>query len=135
MIELREVGGAAAVAGSHTFGSGDRDLYVFENVVFPTSGINRLVAADEAYGLHGRSNPSKTTVGQPRVRLYWGDTHAHSAISADSAAVSSLAPPRPEAAYDYARDVADLDFCMVTDHSQNLSPEDWRESQRAAHKP
>ena len=63
--------------------------------------------------------------------LYWGDTHLHSMLSADSGLIGNLLPP--EDAYRFARGetvtsstgqrarlVRPLDFLVVADHAQNL---------------
>ncbi len=63
--------------------------------------------------------------------LYWGDTHLHSSLSADSGLIGNLLPP--EDAYRFARGetvtsstgqrarlVRPLDFLVVADHAQNL---------------
>jgi hypothetical protein len=90
------------------------------------------VARDEVLGLCARSNPTKT---QPRgvkgLSVFWGDTHCHSSISADEAAINPL-NRRPAEVYDYARRRAALDFCMVTDHVEDQSGADWAETRQAA---
>jgi hypothetical protein len=126
------LGGSPSLA-RHEFAANDRGVHLFENVVFDSAGVNRLAAVDEAYGLFARSNPSMTTKEAVAYQLYWGDTHAHSSISADSAAANPLVPPRPQGVYDHARWKADLDFCTVTDHSEDISYRDWEETHQASH--
>ena len=117
-------------AQTYTFTEKDRGVHVFESV-FQSLGVNRTAAMDEDNGIYARSNPSRTTPRRPRYALYWGDTHAHSSVSADTAASNCLVA-RPAGVYEYARCVADLDFCMVTDHSQDLVESDWAEIREAA---
>jgi hypothetical protein len=106
-------------------------VHRFEDTVLTAPGIHRLTVADEALGVRARSNPTKTFREPPAFRVFWGDTHSHSTVSADTAATNNLRP-RPAGVYEYARDKADLDFCMVTDHSQDLTEADWQETQQAA---
>jgi len=119
------------VVETYTFSPDDHGVGVFGGTVFDRVGVNRLAVMDNGFGLYARSNPSKTTREKPSHRLFWGDTHSHSSISADSAA-SNDCIPRPTGVYEYARHASDLDFCMVTDHSQDLVDEDWAETQQAA---
>ena len=116
---------------AYPFTPDDAGVHRFEDTVFDKPGIHRIEAFDEGLGAYARSNPTKTTAEPPTRRLYWGDTHTHSNISADSAAGNNFIP-RPAGDYDYARNRSDLDFCMVTDHSQDLTEEDWAETRRAA---
>jgi len=66
----------------------------------------------------------------PERRLYWGDIHVHSVYSNCHADYAK----RPEFAYWYAREVAHLDFCAVTDHLRGLTPTRWADLQRLADK-
>lgn len=116
---------------AYTFTSGDAGVHRFEDTAFDEPGVHRIEVIDEGLGAYARSNPTKTTRDEPPRRLYWGDTHTHSSVSADSAAGNNFIP-RPAGDYDYARNRSDLDFCMVTDHSQDLNAEDWSETCRAA---
>ena len=72
-------------------------------------------------------------VGQTKrqIQLFWGDTHCHTNISADTAA-SAHSTPRPAGVYEYARNKSDLDFCMVTDHVENVTEDEWSETCLAA---
>jgi hypothetical protein len=116
-----------------TFTPEDEGVHIFENVSFDRTGINRIIAMDKAETLYARSNPSRTSESGPENRLFWGDTHVHSVISADSAANSTFIP-RPEGDYEYARYRSGLDFCTVTDHIEDQSQEDWKETREAAKK-
>ena len=116
---------------AYTFTPEDAGVHRFEDTVFDTPGVHRIEVMDEGLGAYARSNATKTRLEPPARRLYWGDTHTHSTVSADTAASNSFRP-RPAGDYDYARNRSDLDFCMVTDHSQDLTDEDWDETRRAA---
>jgi hypothetical protein len=118
------------VLGTAAFTPEDRGVRRMEAAI-DEEGVHRLSVADEASGMYARSNAVRVTAGEPAYRLYWGDTHTHSTVSADSAALNDFIP-RPAGDYDYARNRAGLDFCMVTDHSENQCPEDWKETREAA---
>jgi len=117
--------------GACRFSPEDRGVHIFKETSFPEEGINRIKAVDESYGLFSMSNPSKTTKDDSAFRLFWGDTHCHSKISADEAAYNSLTAG-PEECYIYARRKAGLQFCMVTDHIEDQSEAEWEETRRAA---
>ncbi len=115
----------------YEFTEEDGGVHRFDEILFSEEGINRIVVTDEGLGVCARSNPSKTTEKESPCRLFWGETHTHSTVSADTAAFNGL-QGRPKDVYAYARDIADLDFCMVTDHSQNLDADEWEETMEAA---
>lgn len=72
-------------------------------------------------GLYSRSNPSIGTVQNNHI--YWGDIHGHS-ICSDGLGT-------PEDYYEYAKNIALLDFASLTDHGQELSDEDWEMIKKA----
>lgn len=49
---------------------------------------------------------------------YWGDLHIHSRLSSDAMGADP---------YGYAREVSGLDFAAVTDHTEDLGPEGYRQ--------
>jgi len=117
--------------GEHRITPGDRGVLVVHDTVLRSPGVHRIVARDEALGTGARSNPTRTTVEKPGILLFWGDTHCHSRFSADTSANNCLIAD-PAADYDYARYRSALDFCMVTDHIEDQSEEEWAETRRAA---
>ena len=125
------VDGQPVILGEHGFGLQDAGVHVFENIGLETTGVHRIMAKDEALGIFARSNPTKTSRERTGNRLFWGDTHCHSRISADTAANNPLTAG-PTDDYGYARHRAALDFCMVTDHIEDQSESDWEETRRAA---
>ena len=123
----------ATPLGAQPFTAADKGVHTCADLVLPSDDIHRITAIDDARGLYGRSNPTRTTSARPRHQLYWGDTHCHSRFSADSAAINPLIAS-PEDDYEYARNRSDLDFCMVTDHIEDQSEEEWRETREAANR-
>ena len=122
------------ILGKYIFTADDRGVHTFANTVFDKIGVNRIIAIDEGAAIYARSNPSRITCGEPSpYDLFWGDTHCHSRFSADSAANNCFIP-RPEGDYDYARNKSDLDFCMVVDHIEDQSADEWKETCEAARK-
>ncbi|MBS3762652.1 MAG: DUF3604 domain-containing protein, partial [Planctomycetes bacterium] len=120
------------------FALNEEGILFCDNLVFPDSGIYRVEVTDRDLGLRAVSNPARVTDASPSPRLFWGDTHCHSIASGDTTINSEFITPEHD--YRYARYVSDLDFCMVTDHSQDLcaAPEDWdmvREAARDAYEP
>lgn len=83
----------------------------------------RVVFRSEDLELQTLSNPVRVLAGiQP---VYWGDLHGHSNYSDGTGT--------PEAYYRYAREVAALDFAVLTDHDHfgvrflDATPEIWTE--------
>jgi len=109
----------------------DKGVIRFEGLTFDSEGIHRLWAVDEAAGIAGRSNATRTTGKAPATRVYWGETHCHSCFSADSGAINDrIATPAGD--YRYARERSGLNFCMVTDHVEDLTDDEWARTQAAA---
>jgi hypothetical protein len=100
-------------------------------------GLYRLEAQLEAgaEALAGRGDLLLVEAESPFAGVLWGDIHCHSALSDGTGA--------PEDLYSFARDVAGLDVCVVTDHdAHGLFPlaerggwERIREATRAAYDP
>ena len=71
-----------------------------------------------------------TLAGCTRYHLYWGDVHGHTSLSDGQGT--------PDEYFTYARDTANLDFTILTDHDfghgppWNMPPEDWTAIQDAA---
>lgn len=70
-------------------------------------GILRLSASDSEGTLKGESNPAVVHRTAPSESHYWGDMHGHSGIQWGRGSGRSF--------YEFAKEVADLDFCSLTD--------------------
>jgi len=65
------------------------------------------------------------------LKLLWGDLHMHTNLSGCSLN-TFFHCTEPEEKYRFCRDVARLDFAMITDHAESMSPMKWRRSVEAA---
>ncbi|MGV9169048.1 MAG: DUF3604 domain-containing protein [Promethearchaeia archaeon] len=75
-----------------------------------TTGIHYIRVSDSQTGHTYWSNPIVVRDNGPH--LYWGDVHGHSVLSDGSGL--------PSEAYHFARSIAGLEFCSITDHGENL---------------
>jgi hypothetical protein len=78
-----------------------------------TIGIHYIHVIEQGSGYHYRSNPiivkNSSDIDK---RLYWGDIHGHTSYSDGSGL--------PSEAFEFARDVALLDYAAITDHSEHF---------------
>ncbi len=72
----------------------------------PESGVVRVIVRDRESAAEGISNPMEVADGDG---LYFGDIHAHTELSYDGGG-------KIEEMYEYAREVAGLDFAAAADH-------------------
>ena len=63
-----------------------------------------------------------------KLYLLWGDLHIHSEISR----CSRHRDGNPAEKYRYARDIKELDFACITDHSSEINDYDWHTLQKIA---
>lgn len=105
---------------AHTFTEADRGAYRFENVVFRKPGVYRIGAGDGT--LEAEGNPVRVVSSRPAERLLWGDLHGHTLFSDGRGTVEEY--------YDFAENVAALDFCAVTDHAFEIVDWMWEHSKR-----
>jgi hypothetical protein len=103
----------------HAVGAEQRGILWLEVEPFSAEGVIRFRVEDEGRR-SSRSNPIRVT-DDPARRVLFGDTHGHSVLSDGRGS--------PEEYYAYARDVAALDFCVLTDHDFMLSDEVWDDIQ------
>lgn len=75
-----------------------------------TEGIHYIIVDDDEFGGTFWSNP--IIVSNDQDIIAWGDLHSHS-MSSDGSGV-------PADIFTYARNVAKVEFCALTDHGENL---------------
>ena len=100
-------------------------------ITFKSQGIQTIqVQGDQLLSPHGiKSNPVRVNKKTNRYNIYWGDLHSHCNNSKDGYG-------KPETAFNYAREVARLDFYALTDHGagdrheskfwEGLTTEEWK---------
>jgi hypothetical protein len=104
-------------------GEGDGGSATIE-ASFSQPGVATITAVDAAAGWKAVTNPIWITDQPPEARIYWGDLHSHTNVSYDGIGTGS---------FDYARDVARLDFYAATDHTSGdkrdglggINPDEW----------
>ncbi len=101
----------------------------------PAAGLYR-VEAQTADGLRAISDPIEVSDETDAPRLLWGDIHAHIRERRAQALISEadrlMGPATLEEAYRFAREVAGLHFCAITDHDVNLTDHEWEQTIEAA---
>lgn len=117
-ISSSELGGMDLI--QYTFKSKDKGVSFFENIVFKETGVFMVSATDGK--LSGQSNPVRVHKSEPTTKTFWGDIHGHTLFSDGRGTIEQY--------YDFARNVAGLDFCAVTDHGFQLTDEMWEYSKR-----
>jgi hypothetical protein len=80
------------------------------------TGPNFIIAQDER-GLTARSNPIVVTENPTAPGIFWGDIHVHTELCDGLGTVDE--------AYEYARDVAGVDFAAVATHDTLCDSRDW----------
>jgi len=123
-IRFRVSGGSLELPETVTLGADDLGVLSLEGRV-DAEGIYRVAAEGMGAleGLEGTSNPLVAAAGARRI--LWGDLHGHSGLSDGTGT--------PADYFRYARDVAALDVCALTDHDHwglrplATHPELWQE--------
>jgi hypothetical protein len=92
-----------------TLPGGDNGYHEFI-ISVSTVGVHYITISDSYTGLTYWSNP--IVVENDGRALYWGDIHGHSILSDGSG--------MPSQAYYFARNIAGLEFCSITDHGESL---------------
>ncbi len=112
---------AAVLPPPYTFAPADGGVRTF-TATLNALGPAWITVTDEILVPAGiTSNPINCQAASPDLRLYWGDVHSHTDLSAD-------AQGRPASAYEYARVVSRLGFYATTDHSYikgGYTPDEW----------
>jgi len=122
-LEISSSGSDATFPGVVEVGQGDGGGTSIE-VTFSQPGVATMTAVDAQAGWTAVTNPVWITDQPPESRIYWGDLHSHTNVSFEGVGTGS---------FDYARDVARLDFYAVTDHTSGdkhdglggINPDEW----------
>ncbi|MFX1602815.1 MAG: DUF3604 domain-containing protein [Promethearchaeota archaeon] len=95
----------------------DNGMHVFTARI-DTPGIHYMLVEDSVTGNTYYSNPIiATSLSATDPRIYWGDIHSHSELSDGTGT--------PEHHYYFARYVARIDFCAMTDHGEIMLFNPW----------
>jgi len=119
-IRLTSTDAAASLPPDYAFTESDRGVHRFENVVFDTLGDHTIAVEDGRFCATG--NPVRIAEERPERLLLWGDLHGHTLVSDGRGTVEEF--------YDFAENVAGLDFCAVTDHAFEVLDEMWEHSKK-----
>ncbi|MCL5271539.1 MAG: DUF3604 domain-containing protein [bacterium] len=117
----------AELPGPWTFNALDRGSHTFA-ATFSRPGFYWVTIKDPAAGFTAESNPIEVFAEEPEYRLYWGDLHVHTEMSAD-ACNGVMCPSTYADSYRIGCERYGLDFQANTDHhgySQgNYDESDW----------
>jgi hypothetical protein len=119
-VRIESTDEKAALPSAYAFQEGDRGVHRFEEVVFRQAGAQRLTLSDGAMSATG--NPVLVAETRPEKLLLWGDLHGHTLFSDGRGTVEQF--------YDFAENVAGLDFCAVTDHDYQIVDWMWEHSKK-----
>ena len=117
-IRFNSTDSSAILPEDYTFSQKDCGVRRFEGITFNEKGIQTVTAGDGSFRDPG--NPVKVLQKRPKRLLLWGDLHGHTLQSDGRGTVDEY--------YDFAREVAALDFCAVSDHAFEMTEEMWAHS-------
>ena len=123
-ISIRAEEKGAGLKEKFTFGASDDGVHRFSDLVFKKPGTYRLVVSDG--NMETMSNPIVVTEKDQAEKVYWGDIHNHTKACDGRGSY--------EQSYLFGRDVAGLDFCAVSNHSENLRDLEWEEYKKVTKK-
>ena len=101
-----------------TFRSADRGVRKISGIRFQEEGDFRISVSSSMGTASG--NPVRVRARTPERKLLWGDLHGHTLLSDGRGTVDAF--------YDFARNVAGLDVCAVTDHAFEVTDAQWKHS-------
>ena len=114
--EIRLEAEDGTVHGTHRFSAGERCAHRFDDIPARASGTHYLRLRTDTE-LAGSSNAIRSTAQRPEYRLYWGDLHGHTELGDGTGSVDDY--------YQYARDVAGLDFCAASEEDYLFTDTSW----------
>lgn len=115
----------AVLPSDYMFTSTDSGRHTFPGVVLNQPGIHQIRAisfynstSPEIIPIPIRCSDKPIDIHVKSRKIYWGEFHGHTAISSDGVG-------DPDLFYPWARDVARLDFCMMSDHHHSIDSVEW----------
>jgi hypothetical protein len=116
-ISIRADEKSAGLRRKFAFGASEEGAFRFEDIVFKKPGTYRLVVSDGE--MEAVSNPIVVSEEDAAEKVYWGDIHNHTK-SCDGRGTAKQS-------YLFGRNISGLDFCAVSNHSENLRSIEWEE--------
>jgi hypothetical protein len=95
---------------------GSDPVAIVRDLSLPGPGVYRFVVRSKDGSLSCRSNPVWVTTDLSH-RLYWGDTHGHTSMADGQGSGKGY--------YEFGRDVARLDFLVLSEHDVWLDASEW----------
>jgi len=102
--------------------AGTDGLTVLKDVAIDKPGTYRFTIRSADGKIAGESNPIWVEA-EPKFRVYWGETHAHSGFSEGMGSIDGF--------YRWGRDDARLDFLGLSEHDIWTDASEWRAMQDA----
>lgn len=131
VVEIRAFS-TGELLGQVVFGPEDRGFKRAEGLLLNGEGVHRLLVRDGSHSMETLSNPIVCTAA-PGPATYWGEMHGHTWLSDGIGSI--------DAYYDHAREVNNLDFAAVSDHTgyplsnplgvNELDPASWEAIKQA----
>ncbi len=123
-VQLSSPDGEAQLLEEHTFSASDRGVHRFEPVVLKQTGNQAITGSDGQ--MTAQSNPVRVAGAAVENLVLWGDLHGHTLFSDGRGTVEEY--------YDFAENVAGLDFCAVSDHAFELVDAMWEYSKEVTNR-
>ncbi len=124
IAQLASTDRKAVLPEGHAFTTDDRGVFRFEPVVLESSGVQTISVSDGQ--LSAVSNPVCVAKKRPKELFLWGDLHGHTLFSDGRGTVEEY--------YDFAENMAGLDFCAVSDHAFELVDAMWEHSKKVTNR-
>lgn len=113
-IQISFKGKNAPSPFSYAFKESDQGKRTFKDKFScPTSGFYIIYVEDKAGILEKGGIPIKCSKTEEEYKIYWGDIHAHSTLSDGK--------QTPDFIYNWAKNVANLNFFALSDHNWALN--------------
>ena len=123
-VRLSSPDGEAQLPEAYAFSASDRGVHRFEPVVLKRTGFQAITVSDGQ--MTSQSNPVRVADAAVENLVLWGDLHGHTLFSDGRGTVEEY--------YDFAEDVAGLDFCAVSDHAFELVDAMWEHSKEVTNR-